>query len=89
MTEGRISVLKKLALAVTVSATATLAPASAAPVAPHGTAVAAAEGGWASPVHYRHRHCRRVCHGELYWSWRSGHWRCNGHGHYRGHRHDW
>lgn len=80
--------LKKLALVATIAAAAALAPASATPLAVQSTAPAAAESGLVSPVHYRHRHhCRRVCHGEVYWSNRHGHYHCHGHWHVRCHHH--
>jgi hypothetical protein len=37
---------------------------------------------------YRHvRHCRRVCHGHLHYSYRHGHYHCHGHWHTRCHWH--
>ena len=81
--------LKKLALAVTIAAAAAFAPASAAPLALQSSVAATSEGGLVTPVHGGHRHCRRVCHGELYWSPRHGHWHCHGHWHVRCHHHHW
>jgi len=83
--------LRKLALAATLVAAASFAPASATPLGPQSTGVTAADSGLVTPAYHRHRHhhrhCRRVCHGELYWSHRHGHWHCHGHWHYRCHWH--
>jgi len=81
--------LMKLTLgAAAVAAAAFLTPLSAAPFTPQ---TSVAEEALVQQVHWRRRHgwrhCRRVCHGHLHYSYRHGHWHCHGHWHYRCHWH--
>jgi hypothetical protein len=84
-------IAKMTLAAAVVAAAAFLTPAAAAPLAPQSTQVDATESGLVTQVHRRHhhhwRHCRRVCHGHLHYSYRHGHWHCHGHWHYRCHWH--